>query len=53
MFDKSLLILSLPSEHALTDAVRSAKNYITAVLGHANGLEINKGDGSINHFYMI
>ncbi|WED24749.1 bifunctional hydroxymethylpyrimidine kinase/phosphomethylpyrimidine kinase [Vibrio sp. JC009] len=43
----------LAQGQALTDAISSAKTYITTALQHADELNVGQGHGPVNHFYMI
>ena len=43
----------LAQEMPLTDAVQQAKTYITQALTHSQQLDVGKGHGPVDHFYML
>ena len=47
----SAIAANLARGMSLTDAVRAAKDYVTAAIAAADRLEVGRGHGPLNHFY--
>ena len=49
----SAIAAELAKGHSLSDAIRSAKDYVTQALAASETLEIGKGNGPVHHFYRF
>ena len=49
----SAIAANLAHGYALRDAVRAAKEYITAAIATADHLDVGHGHGPVNHFYAL
>jgi hydroxymethylpyrimidine/phosphomethylpyrimidine kinase len=49
----SAIAAHLAQGASLAEAVRSAKDYITAAIGHADELKVGTGHGPVHHFHAL
>jgi hydroxymethylpyrimidine/phosphomethylpyrimidine kinase len=49
----SAIAAELAKGHSLSEAIRSAKDYVTQALAASETLEIGKGNGPVHHFYRL